>query len=64
MIHRWYINHIKKLEESKGNTLLDHADIEDELVSYYKELLSEPPLDRMPSIRRITHHIPTVITKE
>jgi hypothetical protein len=25
---------------------MDHANIEEELVRYYKELLSEPPVDR------------------
>jgi hypothetical protein len=64
MIHRRYINHITKLEDSQGNTLLDHADIEEELVTYYKELLSEPPFDRTPAICRITQHIPTLITPE
>jgi hypothetical protein len=52
------------LEDSQGNTLLDHADIEEELVTYYKELLSEPPVDRMPTIRKVTQHIPTLITAE
>jgi len=64
MIHRHCINRIKKLEDSRGNTLLDHADIEEDLVTYYKELLSEPPFDRTPSIHRITQHIPTLITHE
>jgi hypothetical protein len=40
MIQRHYINRITKLEDSQGNTLLDHGDIEEELVTYYKEILS------------------------
>jgi hypothetical protein len=64
MIHRCYINRITKLENSQGNTLLDHADIEEDLVTYYKELLSEPPVDRMLAIRKVTQHIPALITLE
>jgi hypothetical protein len=64
MIHKRYINHITKLKHSHGNTLLDHADIEEELVTYYKELLSETPFDITPSICRIIQHIPTLIIPE
>jgi hypothetical protein len=54
MIHRQYIKQITNIEDSRGNTLLDHEDIEDKIVTYYKELLSKPPFDRTPTIRIIT----------
>jgi hypothetical protein len=64
MIHRRFINHITKLEDAQGNIILNHEEIEIELVNYYKELLSEPPIDRTPTINHITQHIPSLITPE
>jgi hypothetical protein len=52
MVHRRYINHITKLEDAQGNPILDHEGIETELISYYKDLLSEPPIDRTPTINK------------
>jgi hypothetical protein len=53
-----------KLEDAQGNHIMDHASIEDELVNYYKDLLSEPIRDKTQAIRKITRHIPSLITKE
>jgi hypothetical protein len=64
MVHRRYINRITKLEDAQGNQILDHAGIESELISYYKDLLSEPIMDRTQAINKITQHIPSLIMLE
>jgi hypothetical protein len=64
MVHKRYINKITQLEDNQGNPILDHASIEAELINYYKYLLMEPIRDRMSTIRKITRHIPSLITKE
>jgi exonuclease III len=62
MIHRRLINHITKLDDSQGNTLLTHQEITHELTDFYKDLLSEPKVDRTSAIERVTQNIPTIIT--
>jgi hypothetical protein len=64
MIHKRHINHIKRLEYEHNNSILDHEGIETELLRYYKELLSEPPIEKTPPINRVTQHITTLITPE
>jgi len=64
MIQRFFINHIKNLENAQGNTLLSHQDIMQELTTYYKDLLSEPLGDRTKAIGRVTVNIPKLITRE
>jgi hypothetical protein len=64
MVHRRYINRITKLEDEQGNPILDHDGLEVELVRYYKDILSEPPIDRTPTINRVIQHIPTLIMPE
>jgi hypothetical protein len=49
MIHRRIINH---QEDSQGNTLLNHQEITHELTYFYKELLSEPQVDRTSTIEQ------------
>jgi hypothetical protein len=41
-----------------------HEDIEQELLTYYMHLLSEPPIDRTQAIESIIKHIPKEVTKE
>jgi hypothetical protein len=43
---------------------MEHEEMEDELVNYYTNLLSEPILDRSQAINKITQHIPNLITHE
>jgi hypothetical protein len=64
MIHRRFINHITKLEDKQGNTLLTHQEIMHELTDFYKDLLSEPLVDRTSTIERVTQNIPTLITQD
>jgi hypothetical protein len=62
MIHKRLINHITKLDDSQGNTLITHQEITHELTNFYKDLLSEPKVDRTSTIERVTQNIPTLIT--
>jgi hypothetical protein len=64
MIHKCFINHITKLEDNQGNTILTHGEIANELRDYYKDLLSEPLTDRTPTIDRVTQNIPALISSE
>jgi hypothetical protein len=64
MIHRCIINRIMKMEDSQGNTLLNHQEIMHELTDLYKDLLSEPQVDRTLEIEWVVQKIPTIITQE
>jgi hypothetical protein len=64
MIHRRFIKHITKMEDEQGNTLLTHQEITHEMTDFYKDLLSEPLVDRTPAIERVTQNIPTLISLE
>jgi hypothetical protein len=64
MIQHRHINRISHLVTKQGQMLQTHEDLEQELVSYYQDLLSEPPGDRSPAIEKITQHIPVNITQE
>jgi hypothetical protein len=64
MIHRCFINRITKLEDSQGTPCLTHQEIMHELSGFYKDLLSEPHVDRTSTIERVTQNIPTLITQE
>jgi ABC-type sugar transport system permease subunit len=64
MIQRCHINRITRLENDQGEKLLTHKDIEQELINFYKNLLSEPIQDRSTTISKITQHIPALITEE
>ena len=52
------------LISDQGMEIQKHKDIEQELISYYKQLLSEPPMDRTQAIESIIKHIPKEVTKE
>ena len=41
-----------------------HPDIEHELLTYYRHLLSEPPTNHTQDIESIINHIPKEVTKE
>jgi exonuclease III len=64
MMHRRHINKINHLEDSQGNLTRDHTKIEEELLRYYQDLLTEPQQDRTAAIRRVTEHIPALVTPE
>jgi hypothetical protein len=61
MIQRRHINHITKLENDQGQILMEHEAMEDKLVNYYSNLLSEPSkIDRRPLIK--SHNIYLILS--
>ena len=64
MMHRCHVNIITHLEDGQGNTVREHSKIEAELINFYQDLLTETKEDRTKSIRRITRHIPSLVTQE
>jgi hypothetical protein len=64
MIHRCFINHITKLEDDQGNTLLTHQEITNELTDFYKDLLSKTHVDHTPTIEWVTQNIPALISSK
>jgi len=57
-------NRINALKKIDGTRVETHKDIEKELVSFYKYLLSENNISRDASINQVVNHIPSLITKE
>jgi hypothetical protein len=64
MVHRRYINIITQLEDAQENPIRYHDIIVEELINYYKNLLTEPINDRMSTISKITRNIPSLVTRE
>jgi hypothetical protein len=64
MIQQRHINYITHLVTEQGQMLQKLEHLEQELVSYYQELLSELPGDRSPAIEKITQHILDIINQE
>jgi hypothetical protein len=63
-IQRRHTNHITQLISDNGKIIHSHEDLEEELVAYYQNLLTEPQKDRSQAITRVTQHIPTLIMEE
>lgn len=64
MIQIRHINRITKLDNAQGQMILDHNGIEEELVNFYHDILSDPCLDKFSSIAKIMQHIPSLIIEE
>jgi len=64
VMHRRHINRITHLEDDQGNHIREHQKIEEELLRFYQDLLKEPNIDRSEAIRRVTEHIPALVTPE
>jgi len=64
MMHRRHVNRITHLEDSQGNLVREHCKIEEDLLNYYQDLFTEPQRDRMEAIRKVTRHIPALVTPE
>ena len=45
-------------------SLWSHQDMETELVSYFKDILTEHDQNRAQAIQEVTAHIPKMITEE
>jgi hypothetical protein len=63
MLQRRHTNHITHLVWDQGMEIQKHADIEHELLTYYRHLLSEPPTNHTQAIESIINHIPKEVTK-
>ena len=63
-IQRRQSNKITHLITEEGETLHCHADLENHLVDYFQDLLTEPIPDRSEAINQITRHVPTLVTQE
>jgi hypothetical protein len=53
-----------KLQSWKKTNILTHGEISTELRDFYKDLLTYPPIDRTPTIDRVTQNIPNIISPE
>jgi hypothetical protein len=51
-------NRIISIKNGQGNNLMEHQDIEQELVHYFQTLLMEPKKDRRPSIQKSPNTFP------
>jgi hypothetical protein len=64
MVQHRHRNLIIRLVSKQGLEIQQHDDIEKELLSYYKNLLMEPPIYQSPMIDSILKHIPKDVMKE
>lgn len=55
---------ISYLKATNGTRLETYEEIEGELVSFYKDLLTKPNLNRVESINQVAHHILRLIMVE
>jgi hypothetical protein len=63
-IQRRHANRITQLILDNGKIRHTHEELEEELVTYYQNLLSDPRRDRSQAIAQITQHIPSLISEE
>ena len=61
--HRQH-NRIFSLKETNGERLIKPEDMERELTTHFKDILTEPIPNRQEEIQKITQHIPRLITRE
>jgi len=64
MVQHRHTNRITHLVSDQGLEIQQHTNIEKVLLSFYKNLLTEPPIDRSVVIDSILKHIPKEVTKE
>ena len=64
MVQRRQTNCITHLVSEQGMEIQQHADIEKEMLSYYKNLLTKPLIDRLCAIDSILKNIRKEVTKE
>jgi len=57
-------NNIFHLQNAQGRRVESHEEIESEFLNYFKQVHKEPNTDRLQDIRKITRHIPKLITEE
>jgi len=64
MINGLQSNHITHLISDQGTKIQQHTNIEKEMLSYYKNLLSEPLVDPSHAIDTILKNTPKEVSKE
>ena len=64
MLQRRQHNRIFSLKATNRERLIKHEDMERELVTHFKDLLTEPLPNLQAAIQKINEHIPRVITRE
>eukprot|EP00253_Pinus_taeda_P006641 PITA_06641 len=63
-IQRRMHNNIAFINNSQGNRLEKHEDIEKEFKDYFQEALKEQPGSREVAIKSVTQHVPKIITDD
>ena len=64
MIQRQQHNRIFSLKTVEGNRLVEHEDMENELVTHFSEILLEPNKHRLDYIARVFALIPKLVTRD
>jgi exonuclease III len=64
VMQRRHSNRITHLTSDTGELLYDHEDMATTLTDYYKNLLTEPSLNRSEAIAKIMQHVPSLVTQE
>jgi hypothetical protein len=64
MLQHCQHNRIFSLKATNGECLFKHEEMEQELTTHFKDLLTEPIPNRLTAIQKITQHIPQLITRE
>ena len=64
MIQRCQHNKIFSLKDLEGNCLVEHQDLEKELVNHFKEILTDPNPDRSAAIDQIKQYILAVFNRD
>jgi len=59
MLQRHHTNHITHLISDQGMEIQKHAEIEKELLTYYKHLFLEPQIDHTKAIESVSTRICT-----
>lgn len=57
-------NRIFSLKDSEGNLVVEHQDMEKELVSHFKGILTEPKHDRSMAIDHVKRFISNMVSRE
>ena len=64
MIQRREVNRITRPHNSQGAVIQSQQQIQEELINYFQELLSELELDIKEAIHKITQNIPHLVNTD
>jgi hypothetical protein len=64
IIQRRHTNNITHLTSDEGDVVHSHEDMEATLIRYFQNILTEPQVDRLDAINKITQHVPPLVTME